>query len=123
MIGASLIAKRHGEDRARSIGIFHEVVFFIERQNVRDTLVHHDDAVDDVTDPGMISQNALSNMVEEFAEICLRTDIEKAYFKIFESALAGQPTFYPGDSRRCIFLFEMRMLTISVSFRGYLDAR
>ncbi len=53
------------------IGYLLEVILFVKSQNVTDTVVFHDDAVNDVPNARMIPQDTLPDMIEELCEVII----------------------------------------------------
>lgn len=64
------------------IGYAFEIVFFVKRQDIRDFVVFHYNAVNDVANAGMITENSLPDMIEKFHAVIIlpRTNIEEENF-------------------------------------------
>lgn len=81
------------------IGDFLEVVFFVEGENIFDAVIFYDDAVNYVSNAGMIFENAQPDVIEKFIEVIIfsRTDFEELYLDIFKALLIYQLTFDLGN--------------------------
>ena len=55
---------KHGQP-----GYLFEVVLFIERQDFSDTVIFHNDAVNHVPHSGVVLEDTLFHVIEEFGEV------------------------------------------------------
>src|SRR5271170_5117849 len=76
-----------------------KVTFFVQGENVSNIVVFHDNAVNHVSDPGMVSENTLSHVIEEFVEVVVLpgADIEEMYLQIVQAPLAYKLALYFGN--------------------------
>jgi hypothetical protein len=66
-------------------GYLLKIILFVECQNLGNSVVFHDDAMNCISHSGMIFKNALSDVLEKLNKIIpsLRADLDNMYFQIF----------------------------------------
>jgi hypothetical protein len=62
-------------------GYLLKIILLVECQNLRNAVVFHDDAMNCVSDTGMVFMNALSDVIEKLNKVIffLRTDLDNMY--------------------------------------------